>query len=690
MKIRTFILSLLACVFPAVAQVQPLEPEDIIVWWQCAANCNNDPAKPLNKPTTENPMCMSYGLYNDFENGWLKHLTTRVYPQYEDGYRRFFFHLPFGSEYGNHSMDLDQPLDNIEEGRPDLNENFMRALDWMADNMPDAEIGAYLGTNEDDLDAELNAANAAAHWQRISGAGYNIRLITNPQVSIGFDAATRYREGDPYHSFYAVAKAYKELQGRRTYIEAMPRRGEDYRGDGMHGPDWAWQADENYVVFERAYFHQHRRWMPGESPVPLTGQGVRVILSGQDIDRWNQLADERGYDNDDLFDWVANCHENGYEFAVGLTNPAHPWKGMTAQAFADTVNTRLGFIDTEPEPDPEPDPQPDPIPAHLDLNGDGVLNGDDIAQFTEFFNEHTDRVKLFDLNGDGVLDNTDVGIWVEQFKNATEPGEIVEDPDKPVVFFMPGAYEQQKRVMQRVIDNGIRPLVSYGMQINSNKQGVSNYPQNIDLDRLGVSYAQDRIKAGQLWQGRIPSYDFYDYEPRPREGEEGIAWLHKTTYDDFDIALAQLALSELRDEIHTAFYGPTIPRALDAPRPVDIEAFKTIVPMIDGYEYITLNLYPRSNAHPITDANIERHRKRIQGWHELFMTVADGRLVMPLLWLDPNIPDIDFYVEFYLTELKKLGVKRVGFWMNPSSESMGDRLVKLIDAISEDITTFAE
>lgn len=356
-SIKSALVALAALVVPAVAQVEPLEPENIIVWWQCSSNCNSNPADTRHKPSPENPMCMSYGLERDFDNGWLKHLTTRVYPQYEQGYRRFFFHLPFGSEYGNHSMDLDQPLDNIEEGKAEFNENFMRALDWMGENMPEAEIGVYLGTNEDDLDAELNAGNVAAHWERMSGAGYNIRLIENPQVSIGFDAGVRYRDGDPYHSFYMLAKAYKDLQGRSVYIEAMPRRPDDYRGDGRHGPPWAWQNVENWVAFERAYFHQHRRWLPdidNASPTRLEGQGVRVILSGQDVDRWNQLAEERGYANDDLFDWVVDCHENGYEFAIGLTNPAHPWKGMSAQDFADTVNARMGF-DTEPEPDPIPD-----------------------------------------------------------------------------------------------------------------------------------------------------------------------------------------------------------------------------------------------------------------------------------------------------------------------------------------------
>lgn len=306
--------------------------EDIVVQYSCAAACSD-----TTPPTPDNPMCLSHSLQE--ERGWPRFMITTVWSDYQDGYRRFLLHLPFGSEWGNGAMDLDQPLDSIEAGESHVMTDFVDALDWALDYMPDAEFIVYVGRSETDLDETLNNdLNFHDHWQRMSGAGWNMVLIDYPNVSVAFDAGTDYvngvsrpwAPGDVYFQFIKLIEAYKQLQRRRVYIEAIPR---NEKTPSVGNPESVeWQRTMPWIAWEDVYLQQIPRWWNQDPPLE-TPEGIRCLTRQQDLDHW----EDRG----GAIAWAANCISHGHTPAINRTNPIFPWHQLSAQEAAIVMTRNL-------------------------------------------------------------------------------------------------------------------------------------------------------------------------------------------------------------------------------------------------------------------------------------------------------------------------------------------------------------
>ncbi|MEQ8850476.1 MAG: hypothetical protein RIB32_01690 [Phycisphaerales bacterium] len=304
--------------------------EDIVVVFSCAAACND-----TTPPTPDNPMCFSYRLNEP--GGWPRFMSTEIWDDYQDGYRRFLLHLPFGSEWGNGAMDLDQPLDSIEAGEAHVLHDFTDALEWALDYMPDAEFIAYVGRSETDLHETLTNDNRLHdHWQRLSGAGWNMVLLDYPNVSVAFDAGTDYRNGvdnawapgDVYFQFIKLIEAYKLRQRRHVYIEAIPRNTLTPNVGDAEGVQW--QRTMPWIAWEDAYLNQIGRWWNYDPPLQ-SPEGIRCLTRAQDLEPW--------LDRGGSIAWAANCISHGHTPAINRNNPMFPWHQLTAQE-AFVVMTR--------------------------------------------------------------------------------------------------------------------------------------------------------------------------------------------------------------------------------------------------------------------------------------------------------------------------------------------------------------
>lgn len=322
----------------ATAQAQPVweggfEPEDIVVFWSCASDCNAD-----RPPEEGNPGCMSHGLERPGE--WPRLMSTRIYADYQDGFRRFLLHLPFGNLYLNGGMDLDMPLDNLEAGLGHINRDFFEALHWAETHMPDAEFIVYLGSRDHEMKEALeNDDRYHDHWQRLIGAGWNMLFLDFPSTSIGFDAGVYFRNGiggnwaagDPYFQFLKLIQSYKALQGRRVYIEAMPQNRTQFSSDEAFEP-FEWHRTMPWIALEDAFARQIKRWVNHDPPLE-TPEGIRCLIRRMDLDLWEDKGGALG--------WAAHCISHGHTPAINRQNPMFPWYGLNAQETAKIMARNL-------------------------------------------------------------------------------------------------------------------------------------------------------------------------------------------------------------------------------------------------------------------------------------------------------------------------------------------------------------
>lgn len=311
-------------------------PAQIVVFWSCASACNDD-----LPPTPDNPMCFAYHLNEP--GRWIEHMQTNIYKDYEDGYRRFLLHLPFGSEYDNGGMDLDQPVDDIEVGLGYVMRNFYEALAWAEIYMPDAEFIVYLGGKEDDLtNAMGNDRRFYDHWNRMTGANWNMVLLDFPSTSVVFDASTRYLNGspnwgpgDPYFQFIKLFQSYKNRQGRLVYVEALPVNEKIVpSSEDPHLYDW--QRTMPWVAFETVYQRQIVRWALHDPPLE-SPESIRMLIRSVDKDLWK--------DRGGLWAWAADVARNGHTPAITRTNSTglFPWNDMTADELAYRINAAAAY-----------------------------------------------------------------------------------------------------------------------------------------------------------------------------------------------------------------------------------------------------------------------------------------------------------------------------------------------------------
>ncbi len=306
------------------------DASDIVVFYSCAAECNE-----TTPPTPDNPMCFSHNLHE--EGGWARFMSTRVWEDYQDGYRRYLLHLPFGSEWGNGAMDLDQPLDSIEAGEAHVMPDFFAALDWAETYMPEAEFIVYIGREETDLrETYDNDLRFHDHWHRVSGGGWNMVLLDYPNVSVAFDAGTEYRNGahepwsagDPYFQFVKLFQSYKHEQRRKVYIEAIPRNS---RSPNIDNPVTVeWQRTMPWISFEDDYLFQVRRWWNYDPPLE-TPEGIRCMIRDIDLDHWT--------DRGGAIAWAGHCIAHGHTPAINRRSTTYPWHALTAEQAA-VVMTR--------------------------------------------------------------------------------------------------------------------------------------------------------------------------------------------------------------------------------------------------------------------------------------------------------------------------------------------------------------
>lgn len=326
-----------ACLAVGVLSARAAPPlvyaDQIVVFWSCAADCDED-----HPPTSDNPMCLSYHLGEP--GRWIEHMQTNIYRDYEDGYRRFLLHLPFGSEYDNGGMDLDQPVDDIEVGLGHVMRNFYEALAWAEIFMPDAEFIVYLGGKEADLTAAMNNDRRFYdHWNRMTGANWNMVLLDFPSTSVAFDASTRYLNGprpwdagDPYFQFIKLFQSYKQRQGRLVYIEALPINEKVFPGSPAT-PAFDWQRTMPWTALEATYLYQVQRWALHDPPLE-TPEGIRMMIRDEDREAWTSRGG--------LWAWTADVARNGHTPAI-LRTRDFPWENMTADELAYRINAAAAY-----------------------------------------------------------------------------------------------------------------------------------------------------------------------------------------------------------------------------------------------------------------------------------------------------------------------------------------------------------
>lgn len=301
----------------------------LVSFWSCAAACDED-----TPPSSGNPMCLSFGLKNP--GGWQKHMQTKIYEDYESGFRRFLLHLPFGSEYGNGGMDLDQPVDNLEAGLGHIANDFYAALAWAEIYMPDAEFIVYLGTAEFDLKAALELDKRYYdHWFRMSGGNWNMVLLDFANTSIVFDYSTRYTSGtrpwdagDPYFQFVKLMESYKRRQSRLVYLEAVPVN-EIVTGT-RDLVKYEWQRTMPWFAMESTYLLQYPRWVSHDPPLE-SPDSIRAMVRQEDLAAWEPYGGAWG--------WAVDVARAGQTPAINHSNAERfPWTAMTADEIAAAIN----------------------------------------------------------------------------------------------------------------------------------------------------------------------------------------------------------------------------------------------------------------------------------------------------------------------------------------------------------------
>ncbi|GJM18626.1 MAG: hypothetical protein DHS20C14_08390 [Phycisphaeraceae bacterium] len=196
----------------------------------------------------DNPHHMSYGLHR--RGGWDRFVDTHVFEAIEDfGYRRVFFHLPFGKTTGQSPyevnlrrtgredksldkwhMSMDHVHDLRRTGNMYIADGFYSAMRRLHAKHPDVEVIVYVGSWgwEDRRYFERAGLDALmARWHESVDP-----LIELDYVSVVFDNAVSKDEDHPNARFVQWAHTQKQKQpGRFAGVEARIQKGRPWPND---------------------------------------------------------------------------------------------------------------------------------------------------------------------------------------------------------------------------------------------------------------------------------------------------------------------------------------------------------------------------------------------------------------------------------------------------------------------------
>ncbi|MEQ8770259.1 MAG: hypothetical protein RIB60_07095 [Phycisphaerales bacterium] len=252
-----------------------------------------------------NPHHMSYGL--EEPGGWDRFYSTHVREAIERfGYRRVFFHLPFGKTTGQSPremtkrrtgrddaslerwhMSLDHEHDLRRTGNEHISRGFYSAMGRLHAAHPGVEVIVYVGSMDDEDKAFMARFGEDALLDRWKES---LRpLVELDYVSIVFDAAVSYGPNEPNAKIVKWAHEAKRRQpGRFVGVEARIQKARPWPNE-LCLPVVAWED-----VFRK---QGHSRNIATED---LCAPALRVIdgraradlLKGRDGDAqgWIELA----------------------------------------------------------------------------------------------------------------------------------------------------------------------------------------------------------------------------------------------------------------------------------------------------------------------------------------------------------------------------------------------------------------
>jgi len=239
----------------------------------------------------DNPHHMSYGLQR--RGGWQKHMTQNIWPLVNDlGYKRVFFHLPFGkttgqspletekrnleAEYGikyndwsdeqkslldeqdlkNWHMSIDHMHDLERTGNEYIASDFYEALDWLHEKAPDVEVICYIGSHDWEDKTRIDNGEYGAvflDWWRSMTP-----LIDRDFVSIVYDAAVGKDEDHINARLVQLTQDAKDRQGRWVGVEARIQKARPWPNDlRMTCVAWAktWRRQAHPGNIPREFLH---------------------------------------------------------------------------------------------------------------------------------------------------------------------------------------------------------------------------------------------------------------------------------------------------------------------------------------------------------------------------------------------------------------------------------------------------
>lgn len=182
--------------------------------------------------------------------GWERWVEERVDPKFNQGFRRFELHNPFGVESGE-VMDFDQAAEAMSRPEWDwITADFVEA--WKPVTLlPDTEVIAYLGSLKSDKDMVLLEKGSdtvlpdpASYIARLTES---LRHVLSAGCSVAFDHIGGQKGVAPNHPAVAVMDLLESL-GVKTYYEPWPHKNAAH----MHCRD-VWTN-------ERYYQSQKGRW----------------------------------------------------------------------------------------------------------------------------------------------------------------------------------------------------------------------------------------------------------------------------------------------------------------------------------------------------------------------------------------------------------------------------------------------
>ncbi|MEM9082308.1 MAG: hypothetical protein AAGB34_01845, partial [Planctomycetota bacterium] len=190
------------------------------------------------KSTTENPYSLGHGV--EHKGGYHRFYTTKLVPNIRDGYRRFVLHRPYG-ETQSGPMNLDQRVELIDSDRfRHVVSDFRSMIELAQIQHPEVVFDIYLGTIEDQLEARLTGNDFFAWMNRLTLSVGDAMELTNCNLMLDASTGVLYENQPEYQYWARMLRSWKERQGRKIFVEALPRRG-------------SWCEDFDAVCIERFY-----------------------------------------------------------------------------------------------------------------------------------------------------------------------------------------------------------------------------------------------------------------------------------------------------------------------------------------------------------------------------------------------------------------------------------------------------